>query len=294
MVSLQMKKEISHFTEQISFKDIIGIIIGSFIVVVAVQSILIPAKVLTGGVTGVAIVLQFVTDWPTWLWFLVLNIPIFIAGYKFVSRRFVIYSLFATLLQSFLLGIMPPINLNIDNLLLAAVFGGALNGLGSGIILRYKGSSGGMDIIAVIVKRVWGYSIGQTFFLGNLVVLALSLVVFNLELALFSAISIYVFSKTLDAVEAGPNVTRTAMIISERSKEIAMEIMDNLNRGCTYIPGEGAYSGKERRIILVTVGKTQLPRLKEIVFQLDPEAFIIINETIEAFGKGFRSSRVDF
>lgn len=294
MVSMQLKKGVSSFTEQVSLKDIIGIIVGSLILVIAIQSILIPAKVLTGGVTGIAIVLKFMTGIDVWVWFMLLNIPIFIAGYKFVSRRFVFYSLFATLLQSFLLAVMPPIDLGIDNLLLAAIFGGALNGLGSGIILRYKASSGGMDIVAVIVKRLWGYSIGQTFFIGNLAVLALSLAVFNLELALFSAISIYVFSKTLDAVEAGPNVTRTAMIISEQSEAIAYTIMNELIRGCTYIPAEGAYSGKQRRIILVTVGKTQLPRLKEIVFQIDPEAFIIVNETIEAFGKGFSSSKVDF
>lgn len=294
MVSLQVKKGVSSFTEQVSLKDIIGIIIGSLILVVAIQSILIPAKVLTGGVTGIAIVLKFMTGIDVWVWFMLLNVPIFLAGYKFVSRRFVFYSLFATLLQSFLLGIMPPVDLGMDNLLLAAIFGGALNGLGSGIILRYKASSGGMDIIAVIVKRIWGYSIGQTFFIGNLAVLALSLAVFNLELALFSAISIYVFSKTLDAVEAGPNVARTAMIISEQSEAIAYAIMSELSRGCTYIPGEGAYSGRQRRIILVTVGKTQLPRLKEIVFQIDSEAFIIVNETIEAFGKGFSSSKVDF
>lgn len=294
MVSMQVKKGISSFTEQVSWKDIVGIIAGSIIVVIAIQSILIPARVLTGGVTGIAIVLQFITGVDVWVWFILLNIPIFLAGYKFVSRRFVFYSLFATLLQTFLLGIMPPIDLNLDNLLLAAIFGGALNGLGSGIILRYKASSGGMDIVAVIVKRLWGYSIGQTFFIGNLAVLALSLAVFNLELALFSAISIYVFSKTLDAVEAGPNVTRTSMIISEQSEAIAYAIMNELGRGCTYIPAEGAYSGRHRKIILVTVGKTQLPRLKEIVFQIDAEAFIIINETIEAFGKGFSPSNVDF
>ncbi|WP_242939036.1 YitT family protein [Thermosyntropha lipolytica] len=291
---MPIKKGISSWGEQVSWKDIIGIIAGSIIVVIAIQSILIPAKVLTGGVTGIAIVLQFITGIDVWVWFILLNIPIFLAGYKFVSRRFVFYSLFATLLQTVLLGIMPPIDLNLDNLLLAAIFGGALNGLGSGIILRYKASSGGMDIIAVIVKRIWGYSIGQTFFIGNLVVLALSLAVFNLELALFSAISIYVFSKTLDAVEAGPNVTRTAMIISEQAEAIAYAIMNDLGRGCTYIPAEGAYSGRQRKIILVTVGKTQLPRLKEIVFQIDSEAFIIINETIEAFGKGFSPSNVDF
>lgn len=294
MKQLKVRQSVRHFKEQISLIDIIGILVGSLIMVIGIQGILIPAKILTGGITGVAIILEFISDIPTWIWFTLFNIPIFIAGYRYVSKRFVIYSLIATVAQAFGLAVMTSLDMHITDPLLASIFGGVVTGIGAGIIFRFRGSSGGLDIIAVIVKRFWGYNIGQTFFLANILVLALSLVAFNLELALFSAISIFVSSRTLDLVEAGPYVTKTAMIISECADDIAYEIVNNLQRGCTYLPGRGAYSGQERTIIMVTVGKTQLPRLKEIVFQLDPNAFITINETIEAYGKGFKSSSMDF
>lgn len=294
LTGIQIKRGMDKFKERITVNDMVGIFIGAFITVIGIQCVLAPVKVLTGGLTGIAMVLRFVTGIPIWTWLILLNIPIFIAGYKFVSRRFVFYSLFAILVQSLFIGIMEPLSLKLDNLLLAAILGGILNGLGTGIILRYKGSTGGIDIIAVIIKRLWGYGLGQTYFLGNLLVLILSLLTSNIETMLFSAISIYVCSKAIDSVESGPNVARTAMIVSEKTEAIADEIINGLNRSCTYLSGKGAYTGEEKSMILVTVGKTQLPRLKEIVFEIDPKAFMMVNETIEVLGKGFKASTAEF
>jgi len=293
-MTTHVKHRMKRFREQISFRDIGGILLGSFILATGIQAILIPANVLTAGVTGIAILLNFTTGIAAGLWVLALNIPIFIFGYKYVSKRFIIYSLVTTVSLSFFLGILEPLTLHIEEMLLASLFGGVIAGVGAGVIFRFKGSSGGLDIIAVIFKRFRGYNIGQTFFMGNLLVLGLSLLVFSLEGALYSGISIFVSSKVLDSVEAGPQVGRSAMIVSDHYEDIAYAIMNNLHRGCTYLPGEGAYSGKDKKIIMVTVGKTQLPRLKEIVFQLDPGAFISVNETIEAYGEGFKSSKADF
>ncbi|NLB88711.1 MAG: YitT family protein [Syntrophomonadaceae bacterium] len=289
-----MKRHIIQFREIIYWQDILGILTGSFILAIAVKWILIPANLLTGGITGLAIILNYFTKFEVWIWFALLNIPLLIAGYKLVSRRFIVYSLLATIFQSLLLAILIPINIKIDDLLLSAVLGGVLSGIGIGMIFHFRGSSGGIDIIAIIIRRYWGINIGTTFFAGNLIVLLLSLVSFNIELALFSAISIFISSKTIDTVEAGPSVARTAMIISNRSEDIAEGVMNYLHRGCTFIPATGAYSGDDRKIILITLGKTQIPRLKEIVFQLDPSAFMTITESIETYGKGFKSSQADF
>lgn len=197
-------------------------------------------------------------------------------------------------MQSLFLEIFKPMNFGIDNILLSTVFGGVLTGIGSGFVLRSKGSVGGTDIVAVIVRRFWGYNFGQTFLVTNLGILALFLLISSLELTLFSAISIYISSRMVDLVEAGPHVTRTVFIISRKHEEIAHAIMHTVQRGCTYLLGQGAYTGEHRQLIMVTVGKTQLPRLKEIVFQIDPEAFITISETIEVYGQGFRDSQADF
>ncbi|MGR6835475.1 YitT family protein [Syntrophomonas erecta] len=278
------------FYEKISFRDILGIIIGSFIQATAIQGIIVHARLLTGGVSGIAIILKFLTGVDIWVWYVALNIPIFIAGYNFVSRRFVFYSLLGTACFSIFLALLRPINFGIDDLLLSAIFGGTLSGIGSGLVFRSKGSSGGTDIIAFIVRRYWGYNIGQTFFIINLMIIAASTLVNSVELALFAAISIFISSKVVDVVEAGPQVTRTAMIISNECDDITDAIIHNLHRGCTYMVGRGAYTGNAKQIIMVTVGKTQLPRLKEIVFHIDPEAFMTISETIEAYGHGFKDS----
>lgn len=283
------------FQEKFSARDITGILLGSAILAVAIQGILVPAHLLTGGITGLALIINFLTRLDVSIWYVVLNVPIFIAGYRYISRRFIIYSLLGVIFLSGLLALFKGINFGIDNnLLLSAIFGGVLAGTGSGIILHSKGSSGGTDIIAVIVRRFWGYNFGHTFLFTNLLIISLFLITANIELALYSAISIFVSSRMVDLVESGPYVTRTAMIISKECDEITHVIIHTLHRGCTCLPAQGAYTGEDRRIIMVTVAKTQLPRLKEIVFQIDPEAFMTINETIEVYGRGFQDSKADF
>lgn len=291
---MRPRVNLTRFREKISIKDVVGIILGSAILSLGIQAILVPAHLLTGGVTGLAVILNFLTKLDISLWYLALNIPIFIAGYRYISRRFIIYSLIGVGFQSLFLELFKNVDFGIDNLLLAAIFGSVLTGIGVGLVLRSKGSSGGTDIIAVIVRRFWGYNFGQTFLIVNLSILALFLLMANLELALYSAIGMYVSAHIVDLVETGPYVTRTIFIVSKEYEEITHVIIHTLHRGCTNLAGKGAYTGEERQIIMLTVGKTQLPRLKEIVFQIDPEAFMTISETIEVYGHGFQDSQADF
>lgn len=283
-------------TEQITIKDILGIILGSFILSFGIKVVLVPVHLSTGGISGLAIILNYLSGYEVWIWFLVLNIPIFIAGFRFVSKRFVFYSLVGTLGTSAFLAIITYLRLkiNLDNMLLSAILGGVLSGMGIGLCLRFKGSSGGMDIVAVIVKRFWGYSLGETFFLTNMLILALILATTNLQLTLFSAISIFIISKVVDTVASGLSVSRSVIIISDHAEQIAEQIINSLHRGCTFISGRGAYAGTAKNIIMVTVGKTQLPRLKEIVFVIDAHAFMTINDAIEVYGQGFKSSGNEF
>jgi len=255
---------------------------------------MIPGNLLTGGLTGLAIVLEYIFKIDVWIWYALLNIPLLIAGYKYVSRRFIFYSIFGAAVLTIFLALLKYIDFGIEDIFLSAVFGGALSGVGSGLIFRSKGSTGGIDIVAVIIRRFWGFNIGQTFLVFNIFVLSSSLLVFNFEKTLYAAVSIYIASKVMDTVVTGVETTRTAMIISAQNNDIAQVIIHNLHRGCTYLAAKGAYTGEEKEIVLVTVAKTQLPTLKEIVFAVDPKAFIIINETIEAFGKGFRIGGPEF
>ncbi|NLB53107.1 MAG: YitT family protein, partial [Syntrophomonadaceae bacterium] len=147
------KPALQKFTETIRVKDLLGILGGSIALALAVQGIMIPNNLLTGGLTGLAIVLEYIFKIEVWVWYLVLNIPLFIAGYKYISRRFILYSLFGTGVLTFFLGVLKSVDFGIDDFLLAAVFGGVLAGIGSGLIFRSKGSTGGLDIVAVIIRR---------------------------------------------------------------------------------------------------------------------------------------------
>lgn len=287
-------KSIRIYREKISIKDIIGIILGAFILAVSIQAVIVPAHLLTGGISGIAIIIHFLTGVQVSILYIVLNIPIFIAGIKFISRRFAVYSLMGMLALTFFLGITSSWNFHIDDVLLASVLGGVLNGIGTGMNLRSKGSTGGLDIIAAIIKRYWGFNIGEASLAFNMAIIGTFLFTASIELALFSAISIFVGAKVVDAVLTGLNVCKSVLIISDHSREIAEEILNNMHRGCTFINGQGAYTGNKKSILMVTVGKTQLPKLKELVFHVDTGAFMTISESTEVIGRGFQSSRSEF
>jgi len=287
-------QNVNNITEQLAWKDLFGILTGCALLAFGVQGVLVPHHMLHGGIAGIAIIINYMTRLDVWLWYLLLNVPIFIAGYKMVSRRFFIYSLVGTGGLSAFLALFRTVQFGAGDLFLDAVMGGVIAGIGSGIIFRSKGSSGGLDIIAIIVQRYRGHNIGQVYFLINTLVLLASLLVSNLGLTLYSALSIYVSAQVVDYVQAGWQVKRTAMIITDRWEEIADTILHGLHRGCTYIFARGVYSGQDKQIVITTVGKTEVPRLKEIVFQIDKGAFIIINEAIEVYGKGFKSSQHEF
>ncbi|MGI5922033.1 MAG: YitT family protein [Syntrophomonadaceae bacterium] len=289
-----MVKSIKKYRERVSLTDIAGILLGAFILAVSIQAVLVPAHLLTSGVSGIAVMLHFLTKVDVSILYVVLNIPIFIAGVKFISRRFAVYSAIGMLALTFFLEIVSSWNFHIDDVLLAAILGGVLNGLGTGINLRSKGSTGGLDIIAAIIKRFWGFNIGETSLVLNIAIIAIFLYTASIELALLSAISIYVGARVIDKVLTGPNRSISVFIISEHYEEIAEEILNNLHRGCTYLSGTGAYTGEEKHILMVTVGKIQLPKLKDIVFHVDTQAFMTISESAEVIGRGFQASGAEF
>lgn len=276
--------------EKISFKDIAGIVLGSFMTAAAIQLLIAPAHLVTGGLSGIAIALHFTTSYPIWLWYIGLNIPIFIAGYKLVSMRFALYSFIGTISLTVFLGVLAPLNihLGIDDLLLAAVFGGALSGCGVGTALIFKGSTGGLDIIAGIIHRLWGINFGTTLFITNGLVLLTALVTSNLKLTLYSAITMFASATMVNNVTSGFRTKRTVIIVSKKSGDIADAILNGMHRGCTFITGKGAYTGEPENILMVTTGKAQIPSLKETIFALDPKAFLTITDTVEVYGRGFR------
>lgn len=269
------------------FWKTVNIILGAFIIAFSVNSLLIPHNLLSGGVTGIAILLHYFLKLPTGLVIFLLNIPIFVLGSKYISKRFIIFSLIGMLAFSIFLTLTKNITLPVKDLMLVALLGGVLNGIGMGIVFRSRGSLGGTDIIAVIYNKFSSLSIGSVLMASNGVILLFSAVYFNVQLALYTMISMYVSTRVMDFVQEGLNYRKSIIIISDKANQITNAIMLKLHRGVTFLHGSGAYTHREKEIIYCIIKTMELPKLKELVSEIDPQAFMSVSDTKEVLGKGF-------
>jgi uncharacterized membrane-anchored protein YitT (DUF2179 family) len=289
----------SHATARrsISFKRLILnlflLTAGSCIFAVGVNAILIPKKLLSGGAIGIALVLHYlIPKLNAGVVYFFLNIPLILLGWMSVSRTFVLYTCYGMAVFSLSTALVIPPPFPIENPILAAILAGIICGAGAGITLRSSGSAGGMDILAVYLNKKWGLRIGATSFLANALVLSAGGFCFGIEQALYSLVYVYTSSKVLDYVLTGFNQRKSILIISDHSQAIADQILTQLHRGATFLQGIGAYSGKEKQVVLSIITMTELSRMKELIFDIDPHAFVVVNDTLEVLGKRHGSMRV--
>lgn len=265
-----------------------GIAIGAALIAISINTFIIPYGLLSGGVSGLSIMLNYLTGFPVYLGIFFLNLPIFLWGLKELNRQLIIYSATGTIVLIAVLPLSRPyIPVYGLDLFLASIFSGIVTGLGTGIVFRYGASTGGTDIISMIAKKKKNISVGATSFYCNIAVLLPSLYFFDLKIAMYTAISMWVGGKITDAVIEGFNHNKSVMIISDRSSEIAVRLLHDLHRGVTYLEGQGAYSGQPKRVISCVVSHYEIPRLNEIVHSIDHKAFIYVTETVEVKGRGF-------
>lgn len=269
------------------FWKIFYILLGSLIIAVSVNGLLIPHRLLSGGVTGLAILIHYFSGISTGFIIFLINIPIFLLGSKYISKRFTILSLIGMLSFAFFLNLTKNVSFPVEDLILVAIFGGVLNGLGAGIVFRSRGSLGGTDIIAVIFNKYSAFSIGSILMSINAIILVLSALYFNLQLALYTMITMYISTQVVDFVQEGLNHRKNVIIISDKAEEIATRILLRVRRGVTFLHGEGAYTHKQREIIYCIIKSMELPKLKEMVAELDPQAFMAVTDTKEVLGRGF-------
>ncbi|MEW5724164.1 MAG: YitT family protein [Thermodesulfobacteriota bacterium] len=261
------------------------IMAGSLIFVVGLNSILIPQAFLNGGLVGVSLIIVYLTPSLSVGWvYAVLNVPLLLLGWFSVSRRFIIYTIFGALFFSLAAETVKVAPLPIHNPILAAILAGLICGFGSGLILRSQGSAGGIDILAVYLYRKVSFRFGLTYLIVNSIVLIAGAVFFNLEMALYTLIYVFTSSRVTDAVITGFNVRKSVLVISDRSQEIADHIMTDLERGVTFLEGAGAYTGRQKRIIFSIVTLTELAEVKEMIFSLDPQAFVVVHDTLDVLG----------
>lgn len=269
-------------------KKLAGITLGSALSVISYEAFILPYKLLSGGVSGLALIGHYTFNFPFYLGIFLLNLPVFLWGLKLLDRKLIIYSAVgagAVIIMLPLLG--PYIPKPHVDIFLASIASGVVGGLGSGITFRQGASMGGTDIISLIVKKKKNVSIGTTSFYCNIFILVLSLFFFDVKIAMYTAISMWVGSKVTDSVVNGLNQNKYVTIISDKNMEIAERIMKEMHRGVTYLEGQGAFSGQSKMVINCVVNHFEIVKVKEIVTEIDKKAFVFVTETVEVMGRGF-------
>jgi len=267
------------------------IILGDFLCSIAFNVFFIPNKLLSGGVGGLAIIIHYLTGIPTGISVFVINLPIFVIGAKLVDREFVSYAFVSNIIFSSFLTITTGFGkyFIIDDVLLAAVFGAVFNGLGMGLMFRNRTCQGGLDIIAAILKKKYNINISTGLMAANTVIISISSLLFGYRSAMYTLISLYLGYKVLDKVQTGFNVKKNIVIVSDKSQELAEAIIQKLHRGVTFLEGMGGYTRENKKVIYCIITSSEVVKLKAIVEEIDPKAFLTINDIVEVKGSDFKN-----
>jgi uncharacterized membrane-anchored protein YitT (DUF2179 family) len=277
-------------------KLIVPIMLGTAVYAFGLHYFLIPNQLMEGGVTGIGVLLNYAAGWPLSITTLVLNIPLFLLGWRTLGKFQMIYTILGTVsLSSFLalmewfirLGWIVPFKSSGDHMLIA-LYAGATLGAGLGIVFRFGGTTGGIDIIARILSRKRGYSMGQIILFFDAIIIGLSLFYISLEKVLYTLVVVFVASKLIDFIQDGSYSAKAFSIISDHSAAIATAITQELERGVTLMQAKGAFSGQDKEVVYCVVGRYETRRLKGIVRKIDPHAFIVINDVHDVLGEGFK------
>jgi len=284
----QPKKPKKKLWEGISFKatalDLLLISIGS-LWVCSLNIFVLPNNLLSGGITGIAIILNHYLPISIALMIFVLNIPIMILALIELNKHFFFYTIYAITLQTALLELTKNLPTYTGDILLACIFAGVISGIGCGIIIRRRGSSGGLDIVGLVIKKKYSYSVGAASLVVNCIIIGISALLFGLDIALYTILYLAASNFALDKIIEGLSKNYTAMIVSNESEAIRNEIFKRIHRGITYLYGEGGFSQEEKSVIFCVVNQFELATLKSILQEVDSEAFMTLSETTEVLGR---------
>lgn len=263
------------------------IAIGCLLVSLAVNTLYIPDKLLGGGVSGISMLANILFGFDTGLVYLLCNIPLFILGLIMLPKRFMMFTLYGIGMFAATLSATTWIQLDTSNPISAILLGGTLYGIGNGLIYGAGGSTGGTDIIGKIIQRKYAISIVSVGFAINIIIIGISMYFFGVDISVYTLATMFVASKVSNFVIDGMNHKRMVFIISEdKEAELAEGILEELNRGVTILTGEGAYTGKAKKIIYCVIGVTQVAQLRNVVKSIDEKAFVTITETAQVYGNG--------
>jgi uncharacterized membrane-anchored protein YitT (DUF2179 family) len=272
-------------------RDVLYILIGAIFLGLGLVFFLVPNKIATGGVAGLAIVVHYLTGFPTGLSMLVLNIPLLVIGMIYLGKKFLLRTIFAIAMASFFIDFFA-INLNLqrltDQLMLATIYGGVLVGIGLALVFKGDASAGGGTVVARIVSQKTRFKTGQVLFGIDVFVIASAGITFqNVELALWGFLTIFIASQVVDLVLTGKPFAKVVHVVSQQFEEIGKHIINDLGRSATIVEARGLYTGEEKKMVMIVVDSSQIIRLRDIVRKYDPDAFMIVSDAREILGKGF-------
>ncbi|MEH6987194.1 MULTISPECIES: YitT family protein [Bacillales] len=275
----------------LKFKNIFFILLGSAIFSWGLVHFNMQNNLAEGGFTGITLLLYFLFEWDPSYTNLLLNIPLFFIGWKLLGRNVFLYTIIGTVGVSLFLWIFQRYQIEMplkEDLTLASLFAGVFIGIGLGTIFRFGGTTGGVDIIARLVHKYAGVSMGKTMFIFDFFVIALSLITYlNYREAMYTLVAVFVGAKVIDFMQEGAYAARGAMIISEQNDAIADKIMKEMDRGVTVLKGHGSFTKKEREVLYCVVGRNEIVRLKNAITSVDPHAFVSVTAVHDVLGEGF-------
>jgi uncharacterized membrane-anchored protein YitT (DUF2179 family) len=272
------------------------LVAGTALYAFGLQYFIIPNLLMEGGVTGVAILLNYALELPVYITSLIINLPLFFLGWRLLGKQAMIYTFVGTLLLSLFLwiaemlvdqGWLTPFRSEND-FILVVLYAGVTLGTGLGLVFRAGGTTGGVDIIARIVHRMWGWSMGQIILTLDVLILGVSLLFIPKENVLYTLISVFIASKIIDFIQEGAYASKAFTIICHNPDKLAKDITKELDRGVTLMPAFGAYSGDHKTVVYCVVSRFEIRKLKSLVRLHDRKAFIVINDVHDVLGEGFR------
>ncbi|WMT18919.1 YitT family protein [Parageobacillus toebii] len=274
----------------LKIKNIIFILLGAAIFAFGLVHFNMQNNLAEGGFTGITLLLYFLFDIDPSITNLALNIPLFFIGWKLLGRNSFLYTIIGTVGLSLFLWIFQRYAIHMPlkhDMTLAALFAGVFIGVGLGIIFRYGGTTGGVDIIARLVHKYKGISMGKTMFTFDAAVITLSLLYLSYREVMYTLVAVFIAARVIDFMQEGGYAAKGATIISEKSEEIASKILTEMDRGVTILKGRGSYTKRDRDVLYCVVAKNELPRLKNVIISVDPHAFVAVTDVHDVLGEGF-------
>ena len=289
-----MERKLTKKEHTVNFlRKLFFLTLGPFIAALALEVFLVPNNIIDGGIVGISIILSYLTKMNLGLLIFVINIPFFLLAFNKIGKKFVIQTFYAIGMLSLWVHVLTMHHVpTTSDLLLATVFGGIALGTGVGLVLKNEGSLDGTEIMSLVLSKKFGFSVGEWIMTFNVFIYGASGLVFGWNKAMYAVLTYFIAFKVIDVVLEGLNTAKSIRIISDQSYEIGQALLERLNLGVTYLKGVGAYSGAERTIVFCVVSRLEMAKMKEIIKEIDPSAFISVVDVHEAYG-GRRGGSID-